>query len=918
MALNATQSVDILFKKFVTSKATTTTSKQYFEEGYTSVPNVLNNNIWLQSDEIPNTATTSSVTQFISVTMSYISGSNGAFYDPTGTLTDIIPFGYGDGSSYNYQIFRNNGITTISSGQSDWFFDNNSGILTFFSGTLTSGTIVDGGSGQTLATAQLPPIAKVWKYVGKKGSVPNLNGLTYSGGTMSINIGTGLTFSNGQLTVSGSVGTYSGGLTISNGIVTTTVGNGLTNSNNSLSIIVSDGLTFSNSQLALNIGTGLTFSSGQLQSTSVTTVSNGLTANGTTYSVNINTNGLTFSSGQLALNIGSGLTYNSGVLQTVINVSPGNGLTSSGNTFSLLLQSNSGLTVSSSGISLASNINGTGLTFTNGQLSLTNPIYFTNGITNSGNTYSVNINSNGLTFSSGQLALNIGSGLTYNSGVLQTVINVSPGNGLTSSGNTFSLLLQSNSGLTVSSSGISLASNINGTGLTFTNGQLSLTNPIYFTNGITNSGNTYSVNINSNGLTFSSGQLGLNIGTGLTFSSGKLQSTSVTTVGNGLTANGNTYSVNINSNGLTFSNSQLSLNIGTGLTFSNGQLQSTSVTTVGNGLTANGNTYSVNINTNGLTFSNGQLALNIGNGLTFSNGQLQSTSVTTVGNGLTDSGNTYSVNVDPTSGLTFSGSGQLTMLYNNPEAMITTVGAWGVGTTFSNVPLIQVLDGILYPYVAPTLSLSLSTSTLDFGNTQSVTVTWSVTKKKNNINGGTLSSPSMTSLTLSGLQLTSGGSTVSYPVLNTNTTWTLLVSDYNGSSGSPVNSKTTTLSFSNRIFWGNIPSSNTLSTVGSGTFSYTDLNSIGVSNEFGSTFVGLNKTIASNGGYVAFIFPHSTFDMSIAGKVKLNNVTIDNNWVKVRDNVQFTNQYGYTGTNYDVWRYGATQSSTNVTYYISA
>ena len=258
------------------------------------------------------------------------------------------------------------------------------------------------------------------------------------------------------------------------------------------------------------------------------------------------------------------------------------------------------------------------------------------------------------------------------------------------------------------------------------------------------------------------------------------------------------------------------------------------------------------------------------------------------------------------------------MLYNNPEAMITTVGAWGVGTTFSNVSLIQVLDGILYPYMAPTLSLSLSTSTLDFGNTQSVTVTWGVTKKKNNINGGTLSSPSMTSLTLSGSQLTSGGSTVSSPTLNTNTTWTLLVNDYNGSSGSPANSTTTTLSFSNRIFWGNIPSSNSLSTVGSGTFSYADINSIGMSNQFGSTFVNLNKTIASNGGYVAFIFPHSTFDMSIAGKVKLNNVTIDNNWVKVRDNVQFTNQYGYTGTNYDVWRYGATQSNTNVTYYISA
>jgi len=455
MALNATQSVDILFKKFVTSKATTTTSKQYFEEGYTSVPNVLNNNIWLQSDQIPNTATTSSVTQFISVTMSYISGSNGAFYDSTGTLVDIIPFGYGDGSSYNYQIFRNNGTTPISSGQSDWFFDNNSGILTFFSGTLTAGTILDngpGGSGQTLATPALPPIAKVWKYVGKKGTIPNLNGLTYSGGTMSINIGTGLTFSNGQLTISGSIGTYSGGLTFSNGTLTTTVGNGLTNSNNSLSVIISNGLTFSNGQLLLNIGTGLTFSNNQLSSSSVTTVSNGLTANGNTYSVNINSNGLTFSNSQLSLNIGTGLTFSNGQLTSIILLS--NGLTASGNTYSVNINSN-GLTFSNS--QLALNI-GTGLTFSSGQLQSTSVTTVGNGLTANGNTYSVNINSNGLTFSNSQLALNIGAGLTFSSGQLQSVgTSVYAGSGLTKSGNTFSVLLDGvTPGLTVSSNGLKI------------------------------------------------------------------------------------------------------------------------------------------------------------------------------------------------------------------------------------------------------------------------------------------------------------------------------------------------------------------------------------------------------------------------------------------------------------------------------
>lgn len=141
----------------------------------------------------------------------------------------------------------------------------------------------------------------------------------------------------------------------------------------------------------------------------------------------------------------------------------GMGITISGYTFSILLNSNSGLTVSMSGLS--TNI-GTGLTLSS------------NFIT---------INSN--------IA---GNGLTYSNGVLTNLINV--GNGLTSSGNTFSvnlrtlsgltvsisgfgISLDTNSGLTISSSGLSINPNIAGYGLTYSSGSMSFTTNINSTQG---------------------------------------------------------------------------------------------------------------------------------------------------------------------------------------------------------------------------------------------------------------------------------------------------------------------------------------------------------------------------------------------------------------------------------------------------
>ena len=141
----------------------------------------------------------------------------------------------------------------------------------------------------------------------------------------------------------------------------------------------------------------------------------------------------------------------------------GLGLTLSGFTFSILLNNNSGLTVSNSGIS--TNI-GVGLTLSNNFI-IINP----------------NI---------------AGSSLTYSNGVLNTLINA--GNGLTSSGNAFSVNLRTlsgltvsstgiainldtNSGLTISSNGLLINSSIAGYGLTYSSGSMSFTTNINSTQG---------------------------------------------------------------------------------------------------------------------------------------------------------------------------------------------------------------------------------------------------------------------------------------------------------------------------------------------------------------------------------------------------------------------------------------------------
>jgi hypothetical protein len=184
MALTQSISVDILEKKVIWNKAATGVEREYFEEPYSSSLSILSGDIWLQSDELPNTAATvSGLLSLVTATLSYVEGTKGSYVNTN--LKNAVPSGFGDGDSYRWKVYRNNGSTEIYPGEGLWMFDNGSGVLNFHSAT--SNGLVYNGDGVIIASQSAPPVMQVWKYEGKLGVLPNIgSGLTYSGGTLSV------------------------------------------------------------------------------------------------------------------------------------------------------------------------------------------------------------------------------------------------------------------------------------------------------------------------------------------------------------------------------------------------------------------------------------------------------------------------------------------------------------------------------------------------------------------------------------------------------------------------------------------------------------------------------------------------------------------------------------------------------------
>lgn len=168
MAFTAEQLAGLLFKKISTGKATANPSKQFFEEPRNARPFVSKDQVWAESDLIPLIAPSDSagvVERILERPLAAIPGASASFAASGSDLSDVIPFNWGDGTSYNYHVKDASG-SVIPFGQGDWFLDVETGVLTFF-GALP---------------ANMPPSLSCWRYVGKKGlaepPVLSVNGAT--------------------------------------------------------------------------------------------------------------------------------------------------------------------------------------------------------------------------------------------------------------------------------------------------------------------------------------------------------------------------------------------------------------------------------------------------------------------------------------------------------------------------------------------------------------------------------------------------------------------------------------------------------------------------------------------------------------------------------------------------------------------
>jgi hypothetical protein len=239
---------------------------------------------------------------------------------------------------------------------------------------------------------------------------------------------------------------------------------------------------------------------------------------------------------------------------------------------------------------------------------------------------------------------------------------------------------------------------------------------------------------------------------------------------------------------------------------------------------------------------------------------------------------------------------------STPSTIANDIGGIQPGATFSGT-IQNVLDTMLYPYVLPT---------------PSATVPYSVTKGSNN----------MTSITV-------GGSAVAGSPFTTSQSGSKVVSTTHSTSPSGpsqsqsivvsvsdgVNTVTGTTSFfwMNRIYWGSVaisshpnltnnPGSASLATIACTDTVIKNLNGSGANGlAYGSelsitknkTFLNIDGSYNSLGEYLVFAWP-STVSGAYTPTFRVNGM-VNNAFTRVRNNSVFSNDYGFSGTTYEVW-----------------
>ena len=272
-----------------------------------------------------------------------------------------------------------------------------------------------------------------------------------------------------------------------------------------------------------------------------------------------------------------------------------------------------------------------------------------------------------------------------------------------------------------------------------------------------------------------------------------------------------------------------------------------------------------------------------------------------------------------TSGVTFSAS---SITYTNLEPSTVTVGGIVTGTTFSARTIQQMFDDMFYPYIQPTISVSIGSNISipgadrEFGATTSVILNWTVTPHGEDItliNSIPPILPGQVTIPYPGPFSTAQSNTNNFvSVQNTNSLFTINAQD----AVSISYQSSAQVTWYNKRYWGKIdltsignpnltlnPGSASIVNITSGNILALTGAGVGSGNELSTTLSKTYTGINGSGWYLIFAFPTSfgTPSFSVNG---LPNTA----FTKVESSMVFTNVYGYNN-NYDVWISNTQQGS---------
>jgi hypothetical protein len=261
-------------------------------------------------------------------------------------------------------------------------------------------------------------------------------------------------------------------------------------------------------------------------------------------------------------------------------------------------------------------------------------------------------------------------------------------------------------------------------------------------------------------------------------------------------------------------------------------------------------------------------------------------------------------------GASLSVLGSSSVTYNNPNPTSVEVGGIGFNSTFSNISVQQVFDNLFYPYLPPSLTLTVSPQLIEYGDTSTTaTINWIIDAGINNVVSSTLYKP------LNPLQVlsTPNAFTSSSGISALNSLNPISISTFTLSVTDPtIYTATVSVIPTLRRFWGTLPDSSPLFGISSSTFTIADISTL--STELNESYVQ-SKEIFGNNEYVFFVWPSTSVNLqSFPPKVTINGIS-NNDWIKTRDSVVFTNTFGYTAS-YDVWRFNYAQGSFTSSYVI--